>query len=72
MEALKSCPQMTVIAPRKSVLIQKMDNGECLRITNNGIKALGISSDEVKIALQILGLAITNSQGDGELSFTSQ
>ena len=49
-----------------------MDNGECLRVTVNGIKALGISSDAVKIALQILGLVVTNSQADGDLSFTSQ
>ena len=53
-------------------LIEKMDKGECLRITENGIKALGISSDAAKMALQILGLAITNSEAGGELSFTSQ
>jgi len=53
-------------------LIQKMDNGESLRVTDNGIKALGISSDAVKIALQILGLVVTNSQADVELLFTSQ
>ena len=53
-------------------LIQKMDKGECFRITKNGINALGISSDAVIIAFQILGLVITNSQADSELSFTSQ
>ena len=55
-----------------NLLIQKMDNGECFRVTANGIKALGISSDAVKIALQILGLVVTKSQADGDLSFTSQ
>jgi hypothetical protein len=53
-------------------LIQKMDKGECFRITKNGINALGISSDAVTIAFQILGLVITNSQADGELSFALQ
>ena len=53
-------------------IIQKMDNGECFRITRNGINALGISSDAVKIALQILGLVPINNQVNEELTFAAQ
>ena len=53
-------------------LIQKMNRGECLRVTDKGINALGISSDAVTIALQILGLVVKNRLADGDLSFTLQ
>ena len=53
-------------------LIQRMKHGECFKISKNGIDALGISCNALIIALQILGLVMTDSQTDDELSFTSQ
>lgn len=53
-------------------LIEKMNNGESLRITRNGIYALGISFEAVKIAIEIMGLVPTSNTLNNELLFTSQ
>lgn len=53
-------------------IITKMNNGQMLRITSNGIKALGINSDAIKIAIQILGLVPASTPLDDELLFISQ
>jgi biotin carboxylase len=53
-------------------IVEKMIFGQYFRITNEGIRALGIPKDAVQVALEILGLVMTNSQSNGELSFVLQ